>query len=61
MMFFDPEVGPSNKGGSVAGRKGGEREIKKCYSETKEKPDWEMLLGDQKDVTSSQKLKQPMK
>jgi hypothetical protein len=35
MKLFDPKVGLSIKRGSVAGRQGGGREIKKHYSETK--------------------------
>jgi hypothetical protein len=61
MMLFDPEVGPSIKGGNKAGRQGGRREINECYSETKENRSWGMLPGDQKSVTSPQRLKQPMK
>jgi hypothetical protein len=36
MMLFDPEVGPSIKGRTVAGRQGGGREINETYSKTKE-------------------------
>jgi hypothetical protein len=41
---------------------GREREkISKCYSETKENQSWGMLPGDQRRVTSPQRLKQPTK
>jgi hypothetical protein len=45
----------------VAGRQGGGREINECYSETKENRSWGMFPGDQRRVTSPQRLKQPMK
>jgi hypothetical protein len=61
MMLFDPEVGLSIKVGNVTGKQGGAREINECYSETKENPSWEMLAGDQRRVTSTQRLKQAMK
>jgi hypothetical protein len=61
MMLFDPEVGPSIKRGNVAGRQGGGREINECYSKTKKKRSWGMLPGDQRRVTSPQRLEQPMK
>jgi hypothetical protein len=61
MMLFDPEVGQSIKGGNVAGRHGVGREINEYYSETKKKRSWGMLPGDQKKVTSTQRLKHPMK
>jgi hypothetical protein len=35
--------------------------VDECYSETKKKQSWGMLPGDQRRVTSSQRLKQPMK
>jgi hypothetical protein len=60
MMLFDPEVGPSIKGGNVAGRQA-EEEINECQSETKENQSWGMLPGDQKRVTMPQRLKWPMK
>jgi hypothetical protein len=44
MMLFDPEVGPSIKGGNKAGRQGGRREINECYSETKKNEDGECYL-----------------
>jgi hypothetical protein len=61
MMLFDPEEGLSIKEGTVAGRQGREREINECYSKTKENWSWGMLPGDQKRVTSPQRLEQPMK
>jgi hypothetical protein len=61
MMLFDPEVGPSSKGGTVAGRQGGGREINECYSETKENWSWGMLPGDQGRVTSLERLQWPIK
>jgi hypothetical protein len=48
MMLFDPEEGLSIKGGNVAGRQGGGREImrvKECYSETKNTGFGECYLG----------------
>jgi hypothetical protein len=45
----------------VAGRQKGEREINECYCKTKKNQSWGMLPGDQKRVTSHQRLKQPMK
>jgi hypothetical protein len=36
-VLSDPYLGLSIKGGSVAGRQGGGREINECYSETKKK------------------------
>jgi hypothetical protein len=60
-MLFDPEVGPSIKGGNVAGRQGGGREINECYSETKENQSWGVLPGNQRRLTLLQQLKQPMK
>jgi hypothetical protein len=44
--------------GDVAGRQG---EINGCYSETKKNRSWGMLPGDQRRVTSPQRLKQPIK
>jgi hypothetical protein len=61
MMLFDPEVGLSIKGRNVAGSQEGGRRINECYSETKENWSWGMLAGDQRRVTSPQRLKQPMK
>jgi hypothetical protein len=61
MMLFDPEVGPSIKGGNVARSQGGGWEINEDYSETKENQSWRMSPGDQWRVTSPQRLKQPMK
>jgi hypothetical protein len=52
MMLFDPKVGLSIKGGDVARRQGGGREINECYSKTKKNWSWGMLAGDQKRVTS---------
>jgi hypothetical protein len=46
---------------TVAGRSGEGREINECYSKTKENWSWGMLPGDQRRVTSPQRLKQPMK
>jgi hypothetical protein len=57
MMLFDPEVGPSIKKRNVAGRQGEAREVKESYSETKENWSWGMLPGDQRRVTSPQRLK----
>jgi hypothetical protein len=45
----------------VVGRQGGGREINECYSETKKNQSWGMLPGDQRRVTSSQRLKWPIK
>jgi hypothetical protein len=59
MMFFDPEVGLSIKGENVAGRQGGGGEINECFSKTKENQSWGLLPGDQRRVTSPQRLKQP--
>jgi hypothetical protein len=61
MMLFDPEVGLSMDVGNVTGRQGGGREINECSNETKENWSLEMLPGDQRKVTSPQRLKQPMK
>jgi hypothetical protein len=61
MMLFDPEVGPSMKGGSVAGRQGGGRETNECFSEAKKNQCWGMLPGDQRRIISTQRLEQPMK
>jgi hypothetical protein len=60
IMLFDPKEGPCIKGGNVAGRQGGEKEINECYSEPK-KTSWGMLPGDQRRVTLPQRVKQPMK
>jgi hypothetical protein len=46
--------------GSVAGRQGGGREINECYSKT-EKPVLGNVPGNQRRVTLSQKLEQPIK
>jgi hypothetical protein len=60
MVLFDPKVSPSIKWG--CGRKAGRgREINECYSKTKENQSWGILPGDQRRVTSPQRLKQPMK
>jgi hypothetical protein len=56
MMLYDPEVGPSIKGGNVTGRQRGGREINECYSETKKNRSWGMLPRDQRKVTSPQRL-----
>jgi hypothetical protein len=41
----------------VAEMQGGGREINECYSKTKENWSWGMLPGDQRRVTSPQRLK----
>jgi hypothetical protein len=45
----------------MAERQRGGIEINECYSEIKESQSWGMLPGDQRRVTSPQRLKQPMK
>jgi hypothetical protein len=45
----------------VAGRQGTGREINEHYSETKKNWSWGMLPGDQRRVTSPQRLEQQMK
>jgi hypothetical protein len=52
---------PKKKGDNVAGWQGGKREINDCYSKTKENWSWGMLSGDQRRVTSPQRLEWPMK
>jgi hypothetical protein len=61
MTLFDPEVHLSIKGRNVAGTQEGGRKIYECYSETNKNKSWGMLAGEQRRVTSLQRLKQPMK
>jgi hypothetical protein len=58
---FWSELNISSECYIVAGKQGGGREIDECYSKTKENQSWGMLPGDQRRITSSQRLKQPMK
>jgi hypothetical protein len=61
MMPFDSEVGPCIKGEECGRKAGRGKRDKECYSETKENRIWGMLPGDQRWVTSPQRLKQPTK
>jgi hypothetical protein len=61
MMFFEPEVGLSIKGGECVRKAGRGKGNNKCNSETKKNQSWGMLPRDQRKVTSPQRLKWPIK